>query len=147
MGVGHKQGLLHPRNHVSNEQPLTILEFAVSSTGQSIIAGRDLPLPSYEAMRPLRASYRAVRRSGRLPAWFSLIGIIIPSALQINIAEANFTAGRFAITLLLIPALVALFKARRRVLLSDLVAALTAIWMVVSASYAAGVGSTISATA
>jgi hypothetical protein len=119
----------------------------VNGVDQSIVAGRSLPLGSHQATRLRPNSYHAGRRSSRLPAWLSLVGIIIPSALQVSIAEANFTAGRISIALLLVPALVALFQAGRRALLSDLVAVLTAIWMVASASYAAGLGSTISATA
>jgi hypothetical protein len=126
---------------------LAISEFTVNGIKQSIVAGRSLPLGSYEAMHFRPNSYHAGRRSSRLPAWLSLVGIIIPSALQVSIGGANFTAGRIGIALLLVSAPVALFQAGRRALLSDLLALATAIWMVASATYAAGLGSGMSAAA
>jgi hypothetical protein len=124
-----------------------ISEFTVNSINQSIVIGRNLPFDSYEATRLRPNSYHAGRRPSRLPGWLSLVGIVIPSALQVSIAGANLTAGRLGITLLLVPALVPLLQAGRRALLSDLLALLTAIWIVGSASYAAGLASAISATA
>jgi hypothetical protein len=131
----------------SRRSALVISEFAVNGINQSIVAGRSLPLGSYGATRLRPNAYHPDGRSSRLPAWLSLFGIIVPSALQVSIAGATFTAGRIGIALLLVPALVALFRAGRRALLSDLLALMTAIWMVASTTYTAGLESAISAAA
>jgi hypothetical protein len=123
---------------------LVISELTVTNgINESIVVGRRLPLRGTARLNANRGG----RRSSRLPAWLVLVGIVVPSALQLSIGEAKFSAGRIAILLLLVPALVALFRTGRRALLSDLIALVTAIWMVASASYAAGLGSAISATA
>jgi hypothetical protein len=125
------------------------LEFSVANgIDEFIVASRSRPFRRTDAMTRARPSSSYVgRRSGRLPAWLALVGIIVPSILQLSIGGAKFTAGRIGIVLLLVPALVALFGAGRRAVLSDVVAAATAIWMVGSAGYTGGLESATSAAA
>src|SRR4051794_3821826 len=89
--------------------------------------------------RSSRSSARSRERSSTLPAWFVLIGVLVPAAqVQLYLANAKFTAGRIGILLLVIPALVRLFKKNRRSLLSDYSACAVAVCMTGSASYTSG---------
>jgi hypothetical protein len=126
-----------------------ISEFTVTNgINESIVVRRSLPFGSADAVTHVRPnSYHVGRRASRLPAWLALIGIIVPSVLQVSIGGAKFTAGRIGIVLLLMPALVVLFRAGRRALISDLLASATAIWMVGAPGYAGGFESATSGAA
>lgn len=65
--------------------------------------------------------------------WFLLIGIlVIPAGLDVHLSGdgLKFTPGRAIITLLLAPALAMLARPPRRLIASDLLILLTALWMV-----------------
>lgn len=65
--------------------------------------------------------------------WLLLIGIlVIPAGLDIHLSGdgLKFTPGRLIITLLLAPALATLARPPRRLIVSDLLILLTALWMV-----------------
>ena len=96
---------------------------------------------------PTAPPNRVLQRTNTLPALLALIGIILPSEIQLSIAGANFTAGRISIVLLVVPALAFLAKAGRHAVLSDLVAIAIAIWMIGAAAYAGGFASAFSAAA
>ncbi|MCI4677045.1 hypothetical protein K9U39_12345 [Rhodoblastus acidophilus] len=71
----------------------------------------------------------------RLVSWLALLGLVIPAwEAQISIADAKFTAGRFLITVLVVPALVVLARSGRRLMAADVAALFMAIWMFVSAA-------------
>lgn len=87
------------------------------------------------------------RRVSSLPAWLILMGTIIPSDLELSIGGAKFTSGRIGVVLLLIPAVVRLFGAGRRLMLVDFLALVTGLWMIGAAIYVDGSGSLSSAGA
>lgn len=99
---------------------------------------------------PFRRAVEPVQRAGahfsRIPAFLALVGIAAPSVVQVPIGGAKFTVGRTGIVLLLVPALTALFRSRR-LLLSDLLACMTALWLVGAPAYVGGMESTTSAIA
>lgn len=98
--------------------------------------------------RSTAATYKhAGGRFTRMTAFLALVGIVTPSVLQVTIGGAKFTVGRMGIVLLLVPALVALLQSRRRLLVSDLLACVTALWMVGAATYVGGLESATSAVA
>lgn len=69
----------------------------------------------------------------------ALAGVLLPSEMQISVAEgARFTAGRVAATLLFVPAVVALLRRQRRLIVCDFLVLLTSIWMIVAALSSAG---------
>ncbi|WP_375308237.1 hypothetical protein WI560_12420 [Bradyrhizobium sp. A11] len=76
-----------------------------------------------------------------------LMGIVLPSGLQVLIAGAKLTPTRIALILLLMPALAQLLQPTRRLLLSDGLAGTLALAMVGAAAYAAGPQSAFSAVA
>lgn len=76
-----------------------------------------------------------------------LMGIVLPSGLQLLIAGAKLTPTRISLILLLLPALAQLLRPTRRLLISDALAATLAIDMVGAAGYAAGAQSAFSAVA
>jgi hypothetical protein len=78
-------------------------------------------------------------------AVLALVGIILPTEMQISIGEAKFTPGRIGIILLLLPALSILFQKGRRLLLCDFLAFATASWLIVAAVATAGLGALASA--
>jgi hypothetical protein len=78
-------------------------------------------------------SPRAVQRANPFPACLALIGIIVPSQVQVLIAGAKLTAGRIGVILLLIPALVMLCRRGRHALASDFFACATGAWMIAAA--------------
>jgi O-antigen ligase len=83
----------------------------------------------------VQSSPRSVGRANSFAAWLALIGLIIPAAeVQIYVADLKFTVGRLGVLLLFLPALFILSQRGRRLLLSDLFACATAIWMI-GASY------------
>ncbi len=87
-------------------------------------------------------------RANAAAAWFALIGLIIPAAeVQIYVGSAKFTVGRLGIMLLLLPALFTLFNKGRRFQIPDLFACVTAIWIVVAGTNAAGPNSVSSSVA
>ncbi|MCK1328790.1 MULTISPECIES: O-antigen ligase family protein [unclassified Bradyrhizobium] len=77
----------------------------------------------------------------------ALVGIAAPSVVQLSVGGAKFTVGRLGIVLLLVPALAALLQSGRRFLISDLLACLTALWMIVVPTYVGGIDSATSAVA
>ncbi|MBP0114554.1 O-antigen ligase family protein [Bradyrhizobium vignae] len=76
-----------------------------------------------------------------------LMGIVLPSGLQVLIAGAKLTPTRISLILLLLPALARLLQPARRLLLSDGLAGTFALAMVGAAGYAAGPQSAFSAVA
>jgi hypothetical protein len=93
------------------------------------------------------SSYRATRAPSRLPAILALLGLIVPSGLQLTLGGAKLTLGRIGLVFLLLPAFARLFRPGRRALLSDLLASIIAIWMIGAPTYAAGLDSMVSGTA
>ncbi|PPQ38931.1 hypothetical protein SAMN06265338_101934 [Rhodoblastus acidophilus] len=70
-----------------------------------------------------------------------LMGLVIPGwEAQVHVAGAKMTAGRLGVTLLVIPALVLLFRRGRRLMAADLAALLTALWMIGAAASVGGFG-------
>jgi hypothetical protein len=72
-------------------------------------------------------------QSGAFPRWLLLTAILlIPASLDVRLAGdgVKFTPGRAAIALLLLPALLSLFKPARRLVTSDVFAFLTSVWMI-----------------
>lgn len=92
-------------------------------------------------MKPTSRSERStVRRTHLAAAVLGLAGVILPSELQISIADgARFTPGRVAAVILFIPALITLFQNGRRLIYCDILAFATGIWMIVAALCAVGV--------
>jgi hypothetical protein len=77
-----------------------------------------------------------------------LIGLVIPAwEGRIMIAGAKFTAGRLAVTLLVIPALIVLARGRRRFLVCDAAVLLTTLWMMAASASTAGAAGLSSTTA
>lgn len=76
-----------------------------------------------------------------------LVGIVLPSSLQVLIAGAKLTPTRISLMVLLLPAVVRLLQPGRRLLLSDGLAGTLALAMVGAAGYAAGPQSAFSAVA
>lgn len=75
-------------------------------------------------------------------SWFVLIGLVVPAwEAQISIAGAKFTAGRLAVTVLVVPALVLLTRRGRHAVACDLLAFLTAAWMLGAAASTGGLES------
>jgi len=67
------------------------------------------------------------------PRWLLLTAILlIPAGLNVHLSGdgVKFTPGRAAITLLLLPGLLTLLQAPRRVVASDVFVFLTAVWMI-----------------
>jgi hypothetical protein len=81
----------------------------------------------------------AAGRKNSIVIWLSLIGLIIPAAdALLYIGGAKFTAGKFCVALLVVPALVAFCQRGGKLILSDVLACATAMWIVVAASQADG---------
>ncbi len=75
----------------------------------------------------------------RLASWLALLGLVIPAwEAQVSIANAKFTAGRFLITALVVPALVVWARSGRRLMAADVATLLMAIWMFVAAAATGG---------
>ena len=88
---------------------------------------------------------RTISHSHALAAWLALIGLILPSTMNVFIAGLNLTPGRTCIILLFLPALFTLAKRRPRLLSSDLFAIATAAWMTMAAVDTGGWSSLASA--
>ena len=86
------------------------------------------------------ATVRTMRPS-IFPACLALIGILLPSSVQILIVGAKFTVARVGIILLLIPALLKFTKRGRHALVADLLAFATGFWMLVAAVQTGGLAS------
>ena len=69
--------------------------------------------------RRIELSSLAIQRVNVLPAFLALLGIILPTEIQIYLGDAKFTPGRISIILLLFPALFVLSRKGRRAVLSD----------------------------
>ena len=76
---------------------------------------------------------RHERRGAPFVTWLLLISIlVVPSSLTVHLSGDGFkfTAGRAAITVLIIPALLRLLRDSHRIISSDLWIFLTAVWMI-----------------
>lgn len=94
-----------------------------------------------------RRQRAAAEPANSIAIWLILIGLIIPAAeVQLFIGGAKFTAGRLGIALLLVPALMALFKPSRTLVVSDLFACATVAWIITAAS-SIGESTTLSSAA
>jgi hypothetical protein len=94
---------------------------------------------------PTKSGPHAVRGANPLAAWLALIGLIVPAEMSLAPAGIAFTPGRIGLLLLLFPALFALCKMGRRLLLSDLFVCATGAWMMGAAAYVSGLGALWSA--
>jgi O-Antigen ligase len=89
--------------------------------------------------RTSKAPASASERCSTLPAWLVLIGILLPAAqVQLYLANAKFTVGRVGILLLLIPAILRLFRKDRHSLLSDYFACAVAACIIGASAYTSG---------
>lgn len=108
-----------------------------------------LAIPGWPALAGI-VPKRAVLAGPRyqLASWLALIGLVVPAwEAQISIAGAKFTAGRLAITALVVPAVVVLARRGRHPVACDIVALLTAAWMLIAASVTVGVANLASPAA
>lgn len=102
---------------------------------------------NYQPGADWRTSRRAPSRSGRLAAWLVFGGALFPGGVvTINMLGPKLTVGRIGILLLLIPALIKLTRANRRLILSDYLVCMAAAWMIGTAAYT-GDGDDISSAA
>jgi succinate dehydrogenase hydrophobic anchor subunit len=93
---------------------------------------RRAPLPGFA---PALATENVSVKSRAFPIWLLLTAILlIPASLNIHLSGdgVKFTPGRAAIALLLLPGLLTLSRAPRRVVASDVFVFLTALWMIAS---------------
>src|SRR5216683_3014740 len=91
---------------------------------------RGAPLPGFA---PALATENVSVKSRAFPIWLLLTAILlIPASLNIHLSGdgLKFTPGRAAIALLLLPGLLTLSRAPRRVVASDVFVFLTAVWMI-----------------
>jgi hypothetical protein len=89
----------------------------------------------------VRTGLPVLRRANLSVALLALAGVILPSEVQISLADgARFTPGRVAVTLLLFPALLALCRKGRRFISCDFLAFATATWMIVASLISVGEG-------
>jgi hypothetical protein len=87
-------------------------------------------------------------RRYQVVSWLVLIGLLIPAwEAQISVAGAKFTAGRLAVAILFIPAIIVLARRGRHIVACDIFALLTAAWIPLAASVTSGPGSFSSASA
>jgi O-Antigen ligase len=78
-------------------------------------------------------------RPNYLAVWLILVGLILPAwEMHIFIAGSKFTVGRMGVTLLFLPAFVAMFRPGRRLLMPDFLAFSIAIWMIIAKGSVAG---------
>lgn len=95
--------------------------------------------------RSAGAAEKPARLTGRrylLVSWLTLIGLVIPAwEAEIKVGGAKFTAGRLAVTILAIPALVVLFRRGRHLVAADIAAIFMATWMLYAAVATGGFGS------
>ena len=89
----------------------------------------------------IQSGPRIVRGTNPLVAWLALAGVVLPTEMQIFIAGAKFTPGRIGVILLLLPALFTFAQRGRRVLLCDLFACATAVWMIAAGVVTGGLES------
>ena len=75
-----------------------------------------------------------------LAALLALVGVILPTEVQVSIAGERLGSGRIAIFLLLFPALFKLCQKSRRLLLCDFLVFATVGWVVVATVHTSGVG-------
>jgi hypothetical protein len=93
----------------------------------------------------VRTGPRVSRRANLSVAVLALAGIIVPSEVQVSLADGlRFTSGRMAAALLLFPSLLALCKKGRGLISCDFLAFATASWMIIASLIAVG-GSALSA--
>jgi hypothetical protein len=111
-------------------------ESAVTEVGETIGVSRQL---RGRGQLAVRTSPPVLRRANLSVALLALAGVILPSEVQISLAEgARFTSGRVAATLLLFPALIALCQKGRRFISCDFLAFATAAWMIVASLISVG---------
>lgn len=101
---------------------------------------------TFSQSRKLPRDNRAGKNA--IAIWICLIGLIIPAAdIQIYIAGAKFTVGRFFIALLFFPAIVIMSRSWRKIALADVMSIATAAWIIIAASLVGGEGTLSSAAA
>lgn len=84
----------------------------------------------------------------QLASWLALIGLVIPAwEAHVSIGGAKFTAGRLAVTVLVIPAIIVFSRRGRRLVTCDIAALLAAVWILIAAAATGGVGSLASPAA
>jgi hypothetical protein len=111
--------------------------------GVRVTLGRVAPVraaPNMLFQSGRQSSRHAVRGAYPLAAWLALIGLIVPTEINVNLAGAAFTSGRIGLILLLFPAIFTFCRAGRRLLLSDLFSCATGAWMMGAAVYVSGFG-------
>ena len=102
--------------------------------------GRGLVLGRVPRNARVQSGPPAVRRANLLAAIFALVGVVLPTGLQISLGPgATFTPGRIGAALLFFPAVLALCKKGRHFVLCDFLALATAAWMIVASIASAGV--------
>jgi hypothetical protein len=87
----------------------------------------------FERFSPALETKQVSAKPGAFPVWLLLIAILlIPASLNVHLSGdgLKFTPGRAAIALLLLPGLSTFFRARHRVIASDVFVLLTAAWMI-----------------
>ena len=102
------------------------------------------PAPVGKKVIGVRPS-RAVKGGSLIPACVALIGIIMPSQVQLFVGEAKFTGARIGVILLFFPAIFMWCQRGRRAVWTDFFACATAAWMIVAAVSTGGWGSLPSA--
>lgn len=112
----------------------------VSTTGVPIPGGR---------LALNRGPRKALTQTARLPAGranlfvalLALAGVIIPQEVELSLgAGARFTPGRLVAVLLIVPAVVALFRKGRSFVLCDGLAVTTVAWMILASVSSSGAG-------
>lgn len=92
---------------------------------------------AFAVARP-RAGYGR-GRPNYLAAWLILVGLILPAwEMHIFIAGSKFTVGRMGVTLLFLPAFIAMFRPGRSLSIADILAFAIVTWMMIAAGSAAG---------
>ncbi|MDA9452684.1 hypothetical protein XI00_00020 [Bradyrhizobium sp. CCBAU 21359] len=113
----------------------------MSYPGYALLAGQP-------RIRATAAGFHStIPQRGSLAVPLLLMGIVLPSGLQVLIAGAKLTPTRICLLVLLLPAVARLLQPSRRLLLSDGLAGTLALAMVAAAGYAAGPQSAFSAVA
>lgn len=99
------------------------------SIGSSNVSLRSSAPPRFVGEQTTIAGQRYV-----LASWLVLIGLVIPSTeVQVFIADAKFTAGRLALIVLIVPALIVLVRRGRHLLTCDIATGLMVAWMLSAA--------------
>ena len=88
------------------------------------------------------------RGTEKAVVWLCMIGAVIPAAeVNIFVAGLKFTVGRLAVVFLLVPALIAMTGAGRKLLAADLLVFAMGAWTMIAAAIVGGEGTLSSAGA